>query len=409
MDFRLPDIGEGLVEAQIVKWFVKEGDSVKENQPMVEVLTDKANVEIPSPYSGVVAKIYVKENEIARVGEVIISFSTENVKEDREGEKDEKVTDSPKAVQVESLQRGGEYARKVLAAPAVRKLAKEKNIDLSKIKGSGPGGRILLSDLETIKPLLEYTEHQEVTVSKGEFTFSDENKVSEEMPIRGILKAMFDRMALAQKYSSLFTYVEECDVTELVKLRENSQEIAQKDGIKLTYLPFILKAISLSFKLFPKLNATIDEERAVLKIRKDCNIGVAMVVNDNLIVPVLKNVDRKNILQLAKDLNELQDLGRKNQLKPENFKDGGFSVTSLGKYGGVLATPIVNYPQVSILGIHKISLKPSYNDGKLEPRYFMNLSISSDHRVIEGHYAAEFLQEVIKYLQDPKLLLLQLI
>lgn len=419
MDFKLPDIGEGLVEAQIVKWLVKEGDNVKENQPIVEVLTDKANVEIPSPYSGIVSKIYVKDSEIAKVGQIIISFATEGVKENTtyriqnaESDGDEIVIDSTKTVQSKKLQTAVSPANptdKVLAAPAVRKLAKEKNIDLSKIKGSGPGGRILLSDLETIKLITEYTKRQEIVTSEDRVATADGNKASEEIPIKGILKAMFDRMTLAQKYSSIFTYVDECDVTELVKLKENSQEIAQKDGIKLTYLPFILKAIALSFRSFPKLNSTIDEEKLILKIRKDCNIGVAMVANDNLIVPVVKNVDKKNILQLAKDLSNLQELAQQNQLKPEDFKDSGFSVTSLGKLGGVLATPIVNYPQVSILGVHKISLKPIYIDSSLEPRHFMNLSISSDHRIIEGHYAAGFLQEVIKYLQDPKLLLLQLI
>lgn len=402
MDFRLPDIGEGLVEAQIVKWLVKEGDEVKENQPMVEVLTDKANVEIPSPYAGKVSRIYIKEGEIARVGEVIISFETAQPETEKfSGETISISAQLQKTEQIKSVER-------ILAAPAVRKLAKERNIELSRIKGTGPGGRILLRDIESL-PQTSFESSIYKKDSMDKKVEEEKAELTEIYPIKGILKAMFDRMSLAQKYASIFTFVEECDVTELVKLKEESEEIAQKEGVKLTYLPFILKSVSLSFKSFPKINSTIDEEKLVLNIRKDCNIGVAMAIHENLLVPVIKNVDKKNILQIAKELHNLQELAMQNKLKPEDFKDGGFSVTSLGKMGGVLATPIVNYPQVSILGVHKISLKPVYVDGKLEPRYVMNLSLSSDHRVIEGHYASGFLYEVIKYLQDPKLLLLQLI
>ncbi len=405
MDFKLPDIGEGLIEAQIVRWLVKEGDRVEENQPMVEVLTDKANVEIPSPISGIVSRIYVKEGEIAKVGSVIISF-TSDYKETTTDAISEKVSQK-------------ETPARVLASPAVRRIAKEKNIDITQIKGTGLEGRILLTDLElaekttkssfqVLPPSSEIQQSAKHTYipEKEHKTPSDDIEI---IPIKGITRAMFDRMAKAQKYSSLFTYVEECDVTELVKLKDSAQEVAQKKGIHLTFLPFILKAVSLSLKMFPKLNATIDEENMALKIRKDCNIGIAMSVDNNLVVPVIKGVDKKNILHLAEELSQLQELAKKGSLTPEHYKDSGFSITSLGKLGGIFATPIVNYPQVSILGIHKISLVPIYIDGKIEPRHMMNLSITSDHRVIEGNYAASFLHEVIKYLYNPKLFLLSLI
>lgn len=408
MDFKLPDIGEGLVEAQIVRWLVKEGEYVNENQPMVEVLTDKANVEIPSPSTGRVSKIYVKDGEIAKVGEVIISFDVGSEKAEIDKSKSEKIhTIEYKEVATEEEE---EVIQNILAAPAVRKLARERNIDLSKIKGTGPKGRILLRDIQTQEAVTADTEREtENILTEQNIRRQEDTTFVEELPIKGITKAMFDRMALAQKYSSLFTYVDECDVSELVKLKESSQTITQKDGIKLTYLPFILKAVSLSLKSFPKINATINEEKLVLNIRKDYNIGVAMSVNNNLLVPVIKNVDRKNIIQIAKELNELQELAGENKLQPENFKGGGFSVTSLGKMGGLFATPIVNYPQVAILGIHKISLTAVYTNDKLEPKHIMNLSITCDHRVIEGHYAANFLHEIIKYLEEPKLLLLHLI
>jgi pyruvate dehydrogenase E2 component (dihydrolipoamide acetyltransferase) len=407
IEFKLPDIGEGLVEAQIVRWYVKEGQKVEENQPLVEILTDKANVEIPSPTTGIVAHILVKEGEIAKVGSTIVKFKplSGESKETMDIAKESEISGvSEEVKQQEQLEvsksEAISHTAKILAAPAVRKLAKEKGILLEKVKGSGPQGRILLKDLEPyLKPSLAQVPTTQI--------FDQKNV--EEFPIKGILKAMYERMSLANRNAAIFTFVEECDVTELVAVREKVNETLKQENIKLTYLPFILKAVAIALKSFPKLNATIDEEKMVLKIRKDINIGIAMSVDNSLLVPVIRDVDKKNIVQLASEISNLAELAKANKLKPEHFKDGGFSVTSLGKLGGLLATPIVNYPQVSILGVHKIYVRPVYIQDKLQPRYIMNLSISSDHRVIEGQYAASFLYEVIKYLQNPNLLLISLV
>lgn len=400
---KLPDIGEGIAEGEIVRWLVKEGDEVKQFQPLVEVLTDKATVEIPSPYSGRVKKLLAREGERIRVGSAIAEIEIEGG-EAPAGEKVEeavKAEEKPQAA-VQAIE-AGEKARQIIRAPpSVRRLAQELGVDLSLVKGTGPGGTITKEDVMRF-----YEEN--IKKQKQEARAAVQEAVGElpveRIPLRGIKRRMAERMIEAKAKIPHVYLAEEVDVTELVRLRENLKQLAESKGVKLTFLPFIIKAVVKALKEYPLLNSTLDYDKGEIIVKKYYNIGIAVDTEHGLVVPNIKDADKKGLFQIAREIEELVNKAREGKIGLEDIRNGTFSITNIGSIGSTIGFPIINYPESAILGIHRIVRRPGYNEDRLEPRYYMNISLSFDHRFIEGGYAARFLATLKRYLENPLLFL----
>jgi len=413
-EFKFPDIGEGLTEGEIVKWLVKEGDAIKEGQPLVEVETDKALAEIPSPRTGVVLKILGKEKEIVKVGQVIVVI----------GEKGEAVTappsSRPKSVGVVGeLEEAPEEAPAVpakpavekpalvsehaLATPAVRALAKELGVDVNKVAGTGPEGRVLEKDVrQAVEAKPAEPEKKPAKVKKYDFY-----GYVDRIPLRGVRRSIAKAMVKSKYTAPHVTTMDEADVTDLWALRSKEKEKAEKRGIKLTILPFIIKAVIAGLVEHPYLNATLDDESEEVILKKYYNIGVAMDTPEGLMVPVVKNAKDKSIFQLAEELTQLAEKARNRTIDLADLKGGSFTISNYGAVGGLQGTPIINHPEVAILGVGKIKELPVVRDGKIEIRKIIFLSLSFDHRVVDGAEAVRFLNTVIERLEDPNLVLLE--
>ena len=413
-EFKFPDIGEGLTEGEIVRWLVKEGDEVKEGQPLVEVETDKALAEIPSPRTGVILKIVAKEKEIVKVGQVIVIFGEKGealaVPPARPsvgvvGELEEAPEEAP-AVEVRAeAVKPAFVSEHAMATPVVRALAKELGVDINKVKGTGPEGRVLEKDVRQVaegkeKPV------EEVKVPKKVKKY-DMYGYIEHIPLRGVRRSIAKAMVKSKYTAPHVTTMDEADVTELWKIREKEKKAAEKKGIKLTILPFIVKAVIAGLTEHPYLNATLDDENEEIILKKYFNIGVATDTTEGLMVPVVKNAKEKSILQLAEELTQLAEKARDRTIDLADLKGGTFTITNYGALGGIYGTPIINHPEVAILGVGKIKDTPVVRDGKIEIRKILHLALSFDHRVVDGGEAARFLNTVIARLEDPDLILLE--
>jgi len=416
-EFKFPDIGEGLTEGEIVRWLVKEGDEVKEGQPLVEVETDKALAEIPSPKTGVILKILAKEKEIVKVGQVMIVI----------GEKGEALAappPKPKSVGVVGeLEEAPEEAPAVaprgeavrptfvsphaLATPAVRALAKELGVDINKVKGTGPEGRVLEKDVRQAVEVKEKPVEVKPVEAPKKVRKYDLYGYVDRIPLRGVRRSIAKAMVKSKYTAPHVTTMDEADVTELWKIREKEKKAAEKKGIKLTILPFIIKAVLAGLKEHPYLNATLDDEDEEIILKKYYNIGVATDTPEGLMVPVVKNANDKSILQLAGELTQLAEKARSRTIDLADLKGGTFTITNYGALGGIYGTPIINHPEVAILGTGKIKDMPVVMDGKIEIRKILFLALSFDHRVVDGAEAARFLNTVIARLEDPDLILLE--
>ena len=391
-EFKLPDLGEGVVEGEITRWLVSEGQSVEEDQPMVEVMTDKATVEIPSPVTGTVTKRFGQEGEIIKVGSTMLVIQGKEEKEELpdahvEAQVPEPVPAAPTSETIGPTPSPGP----VLATPAVRRLAREMGVNLSQVKGSGPGGRITRKDLE--RP-------PSAGAGSGE-TNGETTARTETVPYRGRRKKIGDHLSVSKRTAVHFTYVEEVDATKLVSLRRRLQESARAQRVPLKYLPFFMKAAVAGLKEYPVLNSTLDEEQGVVVLKKYYHLGIATDTPEGLIVPVVRNVDRKDLWQLAEEVSELAERARTGKTTLENLKEGTFTVTSLGTMGGIAGTPIINYPEVAVLAIHSITPRPVVRDGEIVIREMVNLSLSMDHRVVDGAVGVRFLHHIIPLLEDP--------
>jgi 2-oxoglutarate dehydrogenase complex dihydrolipoamide succinyltransferase (E2) component len=403
LEFKLPDIGEGITEGEILKWMAKEGDQIKEDQPLVEVMTDKVNVQIPSPRSGKVLKILVKEGDMAKVGETIMVID-----DGTGGSAPIAPAPVPTASQpqraIQSQQMGMAPGIGALATPATRRLARELNVDISKVKGSGPMGRVTDEDVRAAASGSSVSIPS--TTMQGQSPKPAQPNSKEELvPLRGIRKTIAERMLRSLLTSAQVTHVDEADMTELVLLREAFKGSAEKRGVRLTYLPFIIKALVPALKEFPYVNSSLDDQAGDIVLKKYYNIGIATDTPQGLVVPVVKDVDTKDIFELAGEIEKLADKARKGTLSLDEVKGSTFTITNVGAIGGLFATPIVNLPEVAILGLHKISKRPVVRDGKVEVRDMTYLSLSFDHRVVDGAYAARFTSRVIETIQDTKKLL----
>jgi 2-oxoglutarate dehydrogenase complex dihydrolipoamide succinyltransferase (E2) component len=399
-EFRLPDIGEGVSEGEILKWMVKEGDRVKEDQPLVEVMTDKVNVQIPSPRTGTVTRILVKEGEVAKVGQTILVISEEGEPSVQQAS----AIPTTSAVPAPQMQPAVQQAQQggVIATPATRKLARELGVDITTVRGSGPQGRVTEDDVRRAAQIP--VQRQQAAVRPAEQGLREEV-----VPLRGVRKTIAERMSRSKRTAAHVTHVDEVDMTELVLLRDAFKGSAEKRGVRLTYLPFIIKALVPALKEFPYINASLDEQSGTIVLKKYYNIGIATDTEQGLVVPVVKDADRKDIFELAGEIERLAEKARAGQLTLEEVHGSTFTITNVGSIGGLFATPIINLPEVAILGVHKITKRPVVRDGRIEVRDMMYLSLSFDHRVIDGAYAAKFTTRLIEVLQDTKKLLAEVV
>lgn len=409
VEYKFPDLGEGVTEGEIKKWLVKEGDEVKQDQSIAEVETDKAVVEMPAPLAGKILKLHFKEGEIVKVGEVIATIGGEGevapeaerrpsvsvvgelpeAPEEVEAAKPVAVPSPPAAVQV------------ILATPAVRKLAKDLGVDLSQVRGSGPGGRILEEDVR------KQAEIPKLPLKPKAAPKFDIYGWIERVPLKGVRRTTAKRMIESQTKAAHVTSMDVADVTELVALREAQKKVAfETRGVKLTYMPFVIKAVVEALKAHPYLNATLNEEDQEIVLRKYYNIGIAVATDDGLIVPVVKGADQKSIFELAEEVQKLAELASTRKIDIADLKGGSFTITNYGVFGGTYGTPIINYPEVAILGTGKIQDAVIARDGQAQVRKVMHLSLSFDHRVLDGAEAAKFMNDVMKYLENPTLLLM---
>lgn len=419
-EFKLPDIGEGVVEGEIVKWLVKEGDVIGEDAPLVEVMTDKATVTIPSPKKGKVLKTHGKEGEVAKVHAPLVTLELEGGAP-AEASPGGPAAPTPSKPQPEQraapASAGGQNGNaKVLATPVTRRMAREHGLDLANIAGTGPQGRVLKQDV------VAAMQGGTGAVATASTQTSAQTKApsgpppsqmegDQRIPLRGIRRKIAEKMVKSKFTAPHFTFVEEVDATELVALRKrlNAQLAAAGDTQKLSFLPFICKAVVAALRQFPTLNSNMDEAAQELVVRGTYNLGIAASTEEGLTVPVVKSVERLSIRELGNEISRLGAAARDRKLKMEELTGGTFTITSLGQTGGLFATPIINHPEVGILGIHKLRKRPVVDDNdQIVIREMMNVSLSFDHRVIDGSVGAEFTYAVIRYLEHPELLFLEL-
>jgi pyruvate dehydrogenase E2 component (dihydrolipoamide acetyltransferase) len=400
-EFRLPDIGEGVVEGEIVKWHVKPGQKVKEDDPLVEVMTDKATVMIPSPRKGTILETRGEEGGIVKVGAVMITLDTGDGSAATPPPLPEEALAKKEAPPQESKAASSSGGR-ALATPAIRKMAQEMGIDINQVSGTGAGGRVTKEDLEN------FGKKKEAPVAAKEKATIPSGAEVEEIPLRGLRKKIAEKMVQSKHHAPHYTFVDEIDMSNLVKLRSSAKNIASERGAKLTYLPFIMKALIEGLKKYPLLNASLDEEQGKILLKRYYNMGVGVATPDGLTVVVIKDADRKSVIEIAQEVERLSEAARQNKIALDDLKGSTFTITSLGTLGGMFATPIINYPEVAIVGIHKIEQRPVVRDGQIVIRDMMYLSLSFDHRVVDGAIGAEFCSHVKQFLENPALIFMQL-
>ena len=424
-EFKLPDIGEGIHEGEIVKWFVKAGDTVKEDDVLLEVQNDKAVVEIPAPVDGTVKEVKVSEGTVAAVGDVLITFDIEGdapageeetpeqpkAEEKTEDVKEDVKEDAPRDVQLHKSER-------VIAMPSVRKYAREKGIDIREVNGSGDNGRVLKEDIDAFAngeaPSAEATTEKTDSVAPAAAAKTEIKPYESATPeletrekIRGIRKAISKAMVNSKHTAPHVTLMDEVDVTKLVALRKDFKQVAADQGVKLTYLPFVVKALTAAAKAFPTINASIDDVNEEIVYKNYYNIGIAADTDNGLVVPVVKDADRKSIYALATNINELAGKAREGKLAGEDMKGGSITITNIGSAGGQWFTPVINHPEVAILGIGRIAEKAVVKNGEIVAAPVLALSFSFDHRLIDGATAQNALNMVKRLLEDPALLMME--
>jgi pyruvate dehydrogenase E2 component (dihydrolipoamide acetyltransferase) len=424
-DYKFPDLGEGVTEGEIKKWLVKEGDVIVKDQALAEVETDKAVVEMPSPVAGTVLKMNHKEGELVKVGEVLVVI----------GEKGEEVpaakvgtvaktvpVELPEGTRKPSYSVVGELPTEevnvsstgktsetrpsttVQATPAVRRLAKEMGVDMTMIKGTGPNGRITEDDVKKAKE--SPPPKAEMPRMKTEPKFDLYGWV-DRVPLRGIRRTTAKHMVESQTKAAEVTAMDQADVTALFALREKvKKDVLEQRKVNVTFMPFIVKAVVMALRAHPSLNSSVNDEESEILVKKYYNIGIAVAIEDGLIVPVIKMADQKGIVDLAEEIHNLAELANSRKIDMADLRGGTFTITNYGAFGTTYGTPIINYPEVAILGTGKIMDTPMVIDGKIEPRKMLPLSLTFDHRALDGAEAAKFMNELKKWLENPEALLL---
>jgi pyruvate dehydrogenase E2 component (dihydrolipoamide acetyltransferase) len=443
--FRLPDIGEGIHEGEIVKWFVKPGDEVQEDDVLCEVQNDKAVVEIPSPVKGKVEEILVEEGTVATVGQVLITFDApgyEDLKFKGDHE-DEAPKEEKTEAQVQATAEAGQDLKKeeapaqdapkegvvisetevdpnrrIIAMPSVRKYARDKGVDIRQVAGSGKNGRIQKDDIDaflnggakaaeaTAKEDTPKAEAKETAPAAAQAIPAGQYPETREK-MSGIRKAIAKAMVNSKHTAPHVTLMDEIDVTKLVAHRKKFKEVAANKGIKLTFLPYVVKALTSALREFPALNTSIDDAAGEIIHKHYYNIGIAADTEKGLLVPVVKDADRKSTFAISNEINELAGKARDGKLAPDEMKGASCTITNIGSAGGQWFTPVINHPEVAILGIGRIAEKPVVKDGEIVAAPVLALSLSFDHRIIDGATAQNALNHIKRLLNDPELLLME--
>jgi pyruvate dehydrogenase E2 component (dihydrolipoamide acetyltransferase) len=412
-EFRLPDIGEGIAEGEIVKWRVEVGQQVSEEDDFVEVMTDKATVMITVPWDGVIAELRFKDGDVVPVESVMAVIDTSGggsaaATEERSAAS---APETPVAAPVTATALKSASPGKVLAAPATRRRAREMGIDLQLVRGTGPRGRITVEDLtdhlgrpqrEVVMPAATPAPARPATPPPRPAPGQREQRV----PLQGLRRKIAEAMTRSKSTAAHFTYVDDLEVTELVKIRRAAKAAFADKGVNITYMPFIMKAVVEAMRAYPAMNSSLDESAQELVIKHYYNFGFATDTDNGLIVPVVKDVDQKSISALAREIQDLAQRTRDGKVTRDDLTGGTFTITNAGNIGGLFATPIINYPEAAILGVHAIKKTPVVRDGEIVVGEVMYLSVSIDHRIVDGATGAHWMNVVKQYLENPSLLLL---
>jgi pyruvate dehydrogenase E2 component (dihydrolipoamide acetyltransferase)/2-oxoisovalerate dehydrogenase E2 component (dihydrolipoyl transacylase) len=405
MDFALPEIGEGVYEAELTAWLVKVGDVVKRGQNLMEIMTDKAAMEVPAPFGAAITALHAEPGQKIKVGEVVLSCTPV------EQAAPVRTSPAPKAAAAPRpaapLSTNGPTAvpavrrLPVKAAPSVRQMARQLGVDLAVVHGSGPEGRILIEDLASrVHPAQETPAHPPPKPP-------DYGKPGTHIRLQGLRRRIAEHLVHATHVIPHYTYVDECDVTDLVKLRDNLKAVYAEAGAKLTYLAFIVKAAAHALKEVPLVNASLDDAAEEIVLHDRYNVGIAVATPGGLVVPVIRDADKRDLGGIAREIERLSADARAGRQRLEDLRGGTFSVTSLGNIGGLFSAPIVNHPEVAILGVGRVYKRPVFDDhGRVKPSDRIYLSLSFDHRVVDGAVGGAFANAVIGWLQNPALLLL---
>lgn len=445
--FKLPDIGEGIHEGEIVKWFVKPGDKVQEDDVLCEVQNDKAVVEIPSPVTGTVEEVLIAEGTVATVGQTLVTFDAPGYEDIKfKGDEEEAPAKQEKTeAQVQSTLEAGQEIKKeatetpapvaetgagaatqvevdpnrrVVAMPSVRKFAREKGVDIRLVTGSGKNTRVLKEDIESFlnggaAAASSADQKQESASVKEEPKAAAAQAIPQgQYPetrekMSGIRKAIAKAMVNSKHTAPHVTLMDEVDVANLVAHRKKFKEVAAEKGIKLTFLPYVVKALTSALREFPALNTSLDDATSEIVHKHYYNIGIAADTDKGLLVPVVKDADRKSIFSISNEINELAGKARDGKLAPDEMKGASCTITNIGSAGGQWFTPVINHPEVAILGIGRIAEKPVVKNGEIVAAPVLALSLSFDHRMIDGATAQHALNHIKRLLNDPELLLME--
>ncbi|AYK08623.1 dihydrolipoamide acetyltransferase family protein [Brevibacillus laterosporus] len=428
-EYKLPETGEGIHEGEIAKWHVAVGDTIEEDQVILEVQNDKSMVELPSPVAGKVVEINVSEGTVSTVGDTLCVIEVEGALPEgadhgHGGESAAPAQEAPKATEAPAVAQGGAPIdrKQVLATPSVRKYAREKNIDLALVPGTGGKvGRITKADVDAylaggatapaqaVAPAAAAapTASQAAAATPTQHYAPQAFELEERVPLKGIRKAISKAMVKSKYTAPHVTLFDEVDVTGLVNLRKEGKPLAMEQGIKLTYLPFIVKAVVAGLKKFPILNTSMDDETQEIIFKKYYNIGIATSTEDGLLVPVVKGADHKSIFEISAEINELAGKARDRKATADEMKGSTFSITNIGSAGGMFFTPVINHPEVAILGVGRIEEKPVVKNGEIVVAPVLALSLSFDHRLIDGDPAQRFMNYIKKLLENPTLLVME--
>lgn len=432
--FKLPDIGEGISEGEIVKWFVKEGDTIQEDDTLLEVQNDKSVEEIPSPVTGTVQKILVSEGTVATVGDVLVEIDAPGfegndapsavkettqapVQTEPQPEQPKPAAPAPDKAPVENQAvKVTNDAQRILAMPSVRQYAREKAVDLTQVTPTGKGGRVQKSDIDAwlnqsgaapasvaSSPSAPATQ----AVSQAQTT-TDATQAEVREKLTPMRKAIAKAMVTSKHTAPHVTLFDEVEVTKLWDHRKKFKDIAAENGTKLTFLPYVVKALTATAQKFPVLNASIDDETQEIVYKQEYNIGIATDTEQGLYVPNIKQANTKSMFKIADEIQEKATLAHESKLAPQDMRNGTITISNIGSVGGGWFTPIINYPEVAILGIGTITQQPIVNqDGEIIVGRVMKLSLSFDHRIVDGATAQKAMNTLKRFLADPELLLME--
>lgn len=426
--FNFPDIGEGLEEGTILEWYVKKGQEVKTGDNLVQMETDKVVADIPSPRDGTIVALFGEVGEVAIVGNPLVEIEIEGVHgEEAQKEAKKEVEDefAPEpeeeeeaAAVVGTMETAGKSAvmaasdegsdkvpekeekptKKAVATPVARAMAKEKGIDIDQVKGTGPSGRVMKEDIENFKSTKKGASQKKVVEKGDDVTYE---------PLTQIRKAISKNMLNSKHSAAHMSVFEEVEISELMGVRSRYKTSFAEKDVKLTYLPFIVKAVVQALKHHRQVNSQMDLENDRMIFNNRFNIGIAVDTPQGLVVPVIKDADQLSIMQIAQQISELADKANSRKLTMDDMKDGTFTITNYGSIGGIFATPVINYPEAGILGIGRIVKKPVVKNDQIVPGSMLALSLSVDHRIVDGGEASRFINRVMKYLADPVALLME--